>query len=263
MTIARPMLNMTVEEIREGLEQTRTVVLPVGICEQHGYHLPVSVDLHNASEIAHRTSEKTGCFVAPPLPYNFSGGMLPGTINISPQVFGILLMDILQSLTLQGFRQLIILLGHGGSESVAAAKDAAEQFQRLRPEMPGVTVSVVPFWELSPTYMEWFARGDYHAGMAETSLMLFWKPELVNMDEAVYDDDEILTVMRADPDAYARKLKSVDTAFVVPRIAQDPRVKVGVMGFFDGANAELGHRIADECIAGLADLIAELEPTGE
>jgi len=259
MTSARLMYDMTVKEIVEGLKETQTVIIPVGIVEQHGYHLPTSVDIHNSAEIARRTSEQTGCFVTPSVHYNFSGGMLPGTINITPQVFSLVLIDILQSLMMQGFKNLILLLGHGGSESVAAAKDAALQFQRLRPEMKGVTVLLVPFWELSPTYMDRFNRGDYHAALCETSLMLYWKPELVKMDQAVFDDPEILAIMRADADAYARKLQSSENRFVVPRIVQDPRLKVGVMGDFTGASAEFGRKIAEECVAALGTVIEELE----
>lgn len=256
---ARIMFNMTVKDIVEGLEQTRTVILPVGIVEQHGYHLPVSVDIHNSVQIAERASEATGCFVTPPVHYNFSGGTLPGTINITPQVFSLVLMDICQSLVLQGFTNVIILLGHGGTESCAAARDAAEQFQRLRPEMTGVNVCLVPFWEMSPTYMESIANKDYHAGLYETSLMLYWKPELVKMEQAMLDEPSILSMMRDDPDAYAKRVKNVDNRFVVPRLVQDSRIKVGVMGDFAGASAEFGRKIAYECVDGLAELIGQLE----
>lgn len=256
---AKIMFNMTVKDIVEGLKQTKTVILPIGIVEQHGYHLPVSVDIHNAVQIAERASEATGCFVAPPVHYNFSGGTLPGTINISPQVFSLMLMDICQSLVLQGFGNLIILLGHGGTESCAAARDAAEQFQRLRPEMKGVTVCLVPFWELSPTYMESFDKKDYHAGRYETSMMLYWKPELVKMDQAELDDPALLGTLRDDPDAYGLRVKNVDSRFVIPRIVQNPDMKVGVMGDYAGSTAEFGKKIADECTNGLAELIGQLE----
>lgn len=259
MSKPRLMFEMTVKEVEDGLNDMRTVVIPVGIVEQHGYHLPLSVDIHNAVEISRRASEQTGCFVTPPVHYNFSGGTLPGTINISPQVFSLLLMDICQSLARQGFRNLVILLGHGGTESCVAARDAAEQFQRLRLDSPDVTVCLVPFWDLSPTYQQSIADKDYHAGFYETSMMLYWKPELVKMEQARLDDPEVLAMLRDDPDAYAKKIRNLDNRFVAPRIVQDERMKVGVMGDFHGANAEFGEKIANECTAALADLIRELE----
>lgn len=255
----RIMYNMTVKDIMDGLKETQTVVIPVGMVEQHGYHLPTCVDIHNSAEIARRTSEVTGSFVTPSVHYNISGGMLPGTINITPQVFSLMLMDIMQSLVMQGFKNIVMLLGHGGLESGMAAKDACTFFQWLRPEMPGVSICLVPFWDLSPTYTEISNKGDWHASLLETSMMLYWKPELVKLDQVAYDDEPIRSLLREDPYMFANKIKSLDSPFVVPRIIQDPRLKVGVMGDLTGASAELGKKICDECVSGLAAFIGELE----
>jgi len=250
---------MTVREIREGLREMKTVVVPVGCTEQHGYHLPTSVDIHNAVEIATRASERCGCFVAPVVNYSFSGGMLPGTININPQLFSLLLADICRSLVVQGFRNIVILLGHGGTENTQAAKDAAENFQRLSPDMEGITVSVVPFWELSPTYMKSFEERDYHAGLYETSMMLYWKPELVKMEAAAMDSRDIVDMMRNDPDAYVVRTKGLDHDHVIAKMTQHKEIQVGVMGDLTGANPELGGKIAEECSSALAAFVERLE----
>ena len=259
MDKSRIMLNMTVEEVREGLQEMRTVIVPVGCTEQHGYHLPLSVDIHNAAELAARAAAATGCFVAPTIPYTFSGGMLPGTINISPQVFALVVMDICQSLVLQGFRNVVFLLGHGGTENTRAANEAAENFQRLHPQLPAITVSVVPSWELSPTMMAAFHEGDYHAARIETSLMLFWHPELVRMERARRDGPDLVARMEADPDAYLLKEKQVAHPYVIARLTQRAEMEVGVMGDFAGASAELGRKVAEECTAALSDFITRLE----
>ena len=255
----RIMFNMTVNEVREGLEDMKTVIVPVGVVEQHGYHLPLSVDIHNAMEIASRASEASGCFVAPCVHYSFSGGTLPGTINISPQTFSLVLMDICRSLVSQGFENIIILLGHGGAENTQAAKDAAAMFQRLSLDMTGVCLAVVPFWELSPTYMKSFDERDFHAGKYETSMMLYWKPELVKMDRATLDSEDLVARMRLDPGAFLCGHKDIDDDFVIPRLVQHPDMRVGVMGNYEGANAELGQVIALECAQHLAALIIKME----
>ena len=41
MSKARIMANMTLKEVREDLKIMKTVILPVGVVEQHGYHLPL------------------------------------------------------------------------------------------------------------------------------------------------------------------------------------------------------------------------------
>jgi creatinine amidohydrolase len=259
MSKARIMYNMTVEEVREGLKEMKTVFLPIGVVEQHGYHMPLSVDIHNAYEISKMASERCGCFVAPPVHYSFSGGSLPGTINIPPQLFSMVVMEICHSLVVQGFKNIAIILGHGGTENVRASFDAAENFQRLNPDVSGVTISVVPFWEFSPTYMKSFEEGDFHAGKYETSLMLYWKPELVKMEKARLDSPEIVKMMRTDQDAFLVKTKAVDHKYVIPKMVQHPAIEVGVMGNFEGASAELGKKIAEECADSLANMVWQLE----
>ena len=255
---ARIMYNMTVEEVREGLKETQTVLVPVGVVEQHGYHLPLSTDIHNAQEIATRAAEETGTFVAPTVHYAFSGGMLPGTINLSPQVTSLVLMDICRSLILQGFRNLLLVLGHGATENIRAAEDAALMVQRLSPET-GAAIALVRFWQLSPTYAQAKEERDYHAGKYETSLMLYWKPELVKLDRAQLDAPELAQRMREDPDAYLVSEKRVEDPNVVPRQQQDPNMQVGVMGDYSGASAEFGEIMCREAVAGLVSLIQKME----
>lgn len=259
MNKSRIMFDMTVKEVREGLKEMKTVIVPIGITEQHGYHLPLSVDIHIAAEIAVGASKLSGCFVAPPLNYAFSGGTLPGTINLSPQAYSLVLMDICRSLVVQGFKNIILLLGHGGSENTRATIDAAENFQRLDPTMEGNTVSVIYFGELSPKYMKCFTEGDFHAGKYETSLMMHWKPEMVRMDEAKLDAPEIAHRLRTDPDSYASKCKVVDSKFVVAKLVQAPEIEVGVLGDYHGASAEFGREIAEEAVSNLAAFVKQLE----
>ena len=259
MSKARIMYNMTVREVRAGLKEMKTVIVPIGCTEQHGYHLPLSVDILNAQEIAERASALSGCFVTPTIPYSFSGGTLPGTINLNPHTVSLVLTDIFRSLVEQGFANIIVLLGHGGSENTRAVSDAASNFQRLNASLEGVCILIVPFWEVSPAYMKAFDEGDYHAGKYETSMMLYWRPDLVQMDQTTLDDKELADLMRSDPDAYARKIKAIDSEFVSPKLVQNPAIEVGVMGDPFSATAELGKTIAEQSSQGIAALVEKLE----
>jgi creatinine amidohydrolase/Fe(II)-dependent formamide hydrolase-like protein len=42
-------------------------------------------------------------------------------------------------------------------------------------------------------------------------------------------------------------------------MVQHPEIKVGVMGSFEGASAELGKKIAEECADSLAEMVMQLE----
>ena len=100
-TMPRIWETMTVNEMRQVLRKTQTVILPLGVTEQHNYHLPLCTDTIDAWEIAKLISARTGAVVAPALPYSFSGGGLPGTINVSPQVTSLMVQDIVSSIIQQ------------------------------------------------------------------------------------------------------------------------------------------------------------------
>ena len=100
---------MTVNELQEYLKTSQTIILPYGVVEQHGYHLPLDTDIRNAEIMGAKLAEKLGCIVAPTLNYCFSGGMLTGTINVKPNTFANLVGEIIESLALQGFKNILIL----------------------------------------------------------------------------------------------------------------------------------------------------------
>ena len=253
------MYDMTVEEMRNALTEMKTVIVPIGVVEQHGYHLPLSVDIVCAEDVAKLVSAKTGCFVAPTVQYCFSGGMLPGTINVSPQAYSLTLIDILRSLVVQGFKNIILMLGHGGTENTQATKDAALMFQRLSPCVDGICVSVCGYADFSATCMSAFKEGDFHAGKFETSVMMHLRPEMVKMDRAKLDAPDFVKRMCTDPDAYLVQTKAVEHESVIPKQVQSPEMSVGVMGDWHGASAEYGKVIVDESIVGLCDLIEKME----
>ncbi len=251
---------MTVKQIREALEDTPTVLIPVGCTEQHGYHLTTDTDNHNAWQVSVRAAERTGCFVAPLLPYNFSGGELPGTLNINPNVLSMMIAEILRSLAFHGLENLILVLGHGGTESVAAIRLGAGHFVRDFPGYADRRVAVHCFFETSPMFRRSYEQErDYHSGNFETSLMLYWAPGEVLADEMTTDREAVLQMMLDNPDAYQVFSKPVEHPSVTARVAQHPQIEVGVMGDPFKATAEFGKRLCDEAVAGLAELINAME----
>ena len=256
---ARIWEKLTVEEFSQALQETRTVLLPLGVCEQHGFHLPLAVDIYNAEQMGRRGSEETGCLIAPTVKYAFSGGELPGTINVSPQVLGLLLMEILRELFRNGMRNVILLPGHGGTDFISALDSAATLFLRLNPQWADRNVAVFKFWDYSPEWQELAAAGDWHAANVETSLMLHWVPEEVRWDRMAVDEPEFLALMRSDCDAYEEREQHLDHPAIVARRFQSPRMKVGVMGWPERASAETGARISEQCVAGLVELIRKME----
>lgn len=258
MSQARIWEKMTVREVREALQTTRTVLVPEGVTEQHGYHLPLDTDSQTAFQVCRRAAEVTGSFVAPTMRYTFSGGELPGTINIDYHLVSLLVTEIIRAFCANGLRNVIIVPGHGGSENVRATREGAEMFYRQHPQYADRNVAIYRIGQHSPSSLACFADGDFHAGYHETSMMLYWAPEDVRA-EIVLDKPEIVRRLRENPDNYQVFSSNVDNPEVIQRVNQDPAIEVGVMGDPARATAELGQRICEEAVGGLVELIRSLE----
>ena len=245
------MEEMTVQDMIVALEQTGTAILVCGSTEQHGYHLPLSTDYIPAYEVSKSVSRKTGCLVLPPLCYSYSGGKLPGTTDISPDTTTRVVADIGLSIVEQGVRNIILFVGHCGTEHLEAVEEAGH---RIMEQAPGVSVAFTPVLSLSKSWLDMLAGGGEHAGMGETSLMLHVRPDLVK-DERPYDTDATR--------------KPTKSAFIVEDFVLKPRskdlplreapYKYGVSGPAQDATAEFGKVLHDEMVASLVALVQSME----
>ena len=240
------MQDLTVRELQEYLKTNQTIILPYALCEQHGFHLPLDTDIRNAEFCSKALAEKLGCICAPVLNYTFSGGMLQGTINVKPNTFANLVGEIIESLVLQGFRNIIILPGHGGSESLLHLKESLRILKWLNPALRDTLILLTQLWDFSPTWTKLFDEEDYHASDAETSLLLHWCPEVVRMDKLEMDVPEVAERLREDPDSYQLRESFTEMKQEVVQTTQREDVKIGVMGFPEKANAAFGAKIEKE-----------------
>ncbi|MBN2309392.1 MAG: creatininase family protein [Candidatus Hydrogenedentes bacterium] len=255
------MEEMTVKQVREYLGRKQSIILPIGVTEQHGYHLPLKTDALIATHLARRIGGRLDMLVAPTMHESFSGGGLPGTINVSPSTMSLVISDILVSLVSQGFRNIYLFLCHGGSENARALDNAVKLLLRLNPAFEHVLVALLPVWAFDDERIGWkkaFCEGDWHAGWLETSMVMALEPELVRMDELALDPEPLLSEQIAHPDNYQRAEKIVDDPMVIARMTQRPAIDVGVMGFPERASKELGERICEAIVEQAAAKIAEL-----
>lgn len=236
----------TFEEVAEYLKTNQTIILPYALSEQHGAHLPLDVDIRNADFLAAKLAERLGCLTAPTLNYTFSGGLLPGTINVKPNTFSNLVGEIIESLHNSGFRNFIILPGHGGSESLLHLKESLRILKWLNPALQDTLILLTQIWDFSPSWTKLFDEQDYHAAWAETSLMLHWCPEVVRKDRVKLDVPQVAERLREDPDSYQLRESFTDLKQEIIQTSQRPDVKIGVMGFPERASAEFGAQIEAE-----------------
>jgi len=250
---------MTVREVRAYLEERQSVIVPLGVTEQHGYHLPLGTDAIIGRELGKRVGARCGMLVAPTLNMSFSGGQLPGTINLNPNTMAIMVADVLRSLAVQGFRNLFLLPCHGGSENFGSLDNALKLLLRDDPSFRQVMIVLAPVWKASKGWQDALAEGDWHAGWLETSMMMELAPELVQMEHLETDAPEFVKRMREHPDNYQRAQKPADHEMVVPRMEQRPEMRVGVMGAPEQATPERGRDIIEDTVNRLGDLFTQLE----
>ncbi len=166
------------EEFKEALTRTRTMILPFGTVEEHGRHLPLSTDTLIPVEILRRL--KRDVFVAPPLHYGVctSTRQHPGTITLSPETLRRFTRDILREAYRKGLRCFLLLSGHGGGLHISCLKEVAEE---LVEEFEDIRVAVVSPYEMLSRELAEIAEteNDSHAGEIETSLVLALRPMLV------------------------------------------------------------------------------------
>ena len=167
---------MSWQEIEEGQKESRTVILPVGATEEHGPHLPTFTDTIQALETARAVAQRREVFLAPPIHYGVcrSTRGFPGTITVGPDALRSYVKDILISFADSGFKKVLILTGHAGSQHLSALKEASQMALQER----DLQISLVSLFDLiDPAAVE--TPHDGHAGETETSMMMAIRSDLV------------------------------------------------------------------------------------
>ncbi len=162
-----------------------TCVIPLGIIEKHGPHLPLGTDLLDAREVAVRAAAKEYAIVFPPyfIGQIFEARHQPRTIAYSQKLMWEMLQETCDELSRNGVKKIILLNGHGGNNNflsyfcqsqLAGRKDyAVYLFQP--PRDPDFEAQLK---KMRKTTME------AHAGEVETSTVLAHHPDLVKLAEA-------------------------------------------------------------------------------
>ena len=180
---------LTWPEIKAEIQNGRDiVVVPFGSTEQHGRHLPLGTDAVLGDEIGWGLADRLEAFLAPTVRFGCSEHHLAfsGTISIGEETFGRIVADVVASLSIHGFRRIVLLPTHGGN-----FKPLAEAVAKIG---PGESVQIYAFTDLmglvgaaaksSGAFGVNAAQSGAHSGEWETSLILALRPEQVKLDRA-------------------------------------------------------------------------------
>lgn len=167
-------------------KSSKTCILPIGVFEKHGPHLPLGTDLYTAREFAIRAAEKEYTVVFPS--YYFSqineAKHQPGTIAYSPELIWKALQETLNELSRNGFEKIIIVNGHGGNNAFLNFFGMAQLSERrsyslylFQPDEDPEVVKKAEALTLHDPY-------NAHAGNEESSVMKAIEPEIVHLERA-------------------------------------------------------------------------------
>jgi creatinine amidohydrolase len=165
-----------------------TVLLPTGTLEPHGV-INNGADNTAPTAMAKTIARRTNAMIAPTLSYGITGSMeaYPGAFQITESAYRPFVKQILEGLAKNGFRNIIILNGHGGGQTAVLQSVAAEVAVEKK-----VRTLVINWWSFaSDETKEVFGEDGGHAGWNETAFIQAIDPTLVHPEK--YTGPEMTT----------------------------------------------------------------------
>ncbi len=156
-----------------------TVLLATGTLEPHGV-INNGADNTAPTAMAKTIARRVDAMIAPTLPYGITGSMeaYPGAFQITEAAYRPFVKQILEGLAKNGFRNIIILNGHGGGQTAVLQSVAAEVATEKK-----VRTLVINWWSFAADETkEVFGEDGGHAGWNETAFIQAIDPTLVNKD---------------------------------------------------------------------------------
>jgi creatinine amidohydrolase len=253
MATFRHWQNLTWTDFRS-LPDDAVAILPVAAVEQHGPHLPVSVDATiNAGILARALEMVPADATVLALPMQSVGLSVehirfPGTLTLSAETLIAVLTEVGRSVARAGPRRLVVLNSHGGQPQVVDIV-----CRRLRGDGMFAVNCMASRLGLPPDIVLTREERQYgiHGGLVETSLMLHLRPDSVRVDEAIdfrsawLEQESALTILTPEG--------GVGFGWET----QDLH-RLGALGDASAATAATGKAILEHQAARLAKLLEEV-----
>ena len=178
---------LSAADFRDAIRRAQgTCLLPFGILEKHGPHLPLGNDLLNVRYVALNAAQQEYAVVFPEYYFGqiFEAKHEPGTVAYSRGLQLQLLQETTDEMSRNGCKKIIVVNGHGGNNSLLP------YFAQTQLEAPHDYVLYVQGLARSgpgePAHKS-NAATDMHGGEAETSMSMVARPDLVHLELAAQE----------------------------------------------------------------------------
>lgn len=156
-----------------------TVLIPTGTMEEHGV---ANNGADNTAPLAlvKQIAPRVNALVAPLVPYGMTGSLdaYAGAFSISEPAYRAFLTDVLTGLARLGFKNIVVINGHGGPQT-AVLNDIAEKVGRER----RVRTLVTNWWAIcSDVTLKVFGEDGGHAGWNENAFIQAIDPKLIHKE---------------------------------------------------------------------------------
>src|SRR6058998_397285 len=175
---------LTAADFRDGIARAQgTCLLPFGILEKHGPHLPLGNDLLNVRYAALNAAQQEYAIVFPEYYFGqiFEAKHQPGTVAYSRGLELQLLQETTDEMARNGCKKINIVNGHGGNNSLLPY---FAQSQLDTPHDYVVYVQSIARSAPGEPQHKSDRSTDMHAGESETSVSMIARPDLVHLDRA-------------------------------------------------------------------------------
>src|SRR5882724_7428175 len=154
-----------------------TVILPTGTLEPHGV-INNGADITAPIGIARKIAREVNAMIAPVIPYGITGSMdaYPGAFSISEPAYRAYVRDVMLGLAKNGFRNIVVINGHGGPQTAVLNSVAMEVGQEKK-----VRTLVINWWSYcSDVTLQVFGEDGGHAGWNENAFIQAIDPKLIH-----------------------------------------------------------------------------------
>jgi len=185
-------------EIKARILEQPVVVLPIGAVEDHGLHMALNTDNVILEGIIHAAARRApdDMIVLPTIPYGFDEHHMdfPGTISIGLHTLIDFASDVAISVACHGFTHILIANGHGSNHPICdlVARNVVIATGVICASMsPNAAVDPTLAQDVILAERRSGAGGIAHACEYETSMMLYLRPDLVDMALAEADRGQL------------------------------------------------------------------------